>query len=164
MWPHCEYWAFASHQHFSLLIVSYMFILLSLREFRRPFFERTGASDLRGCAKKQRAKKDLSRLITSTFFKTFVFWRRAWCHWLRSIEIFPWNLWHLEQKCFWTLPTNWGNWNRGAPGEANIGPRSAPSELPKNRSQQKRARNQSSNWLLDAIHNLRVCVVFRYFF
>ena len=54
---------------------------------------------------------------------------------LRIIEMLLWNLWHLEQTCPYNLPKSRHNRTRGAPGDAKIGSRGYPQEVPKNRSE-----------------------------
>ena len=45
------------------------------------------------------------------------FWRCGWCY------LLLWNLWILDQFCFWNLARNRQNRTKDAPGEAKIGPR-----------------------------------------
>ena len=58
---------------------------------------------------------------------------------LSFLKVWPWNLWNLDQICNEHLPTRRQNWTTGAPGEAKIGPRGYPPEIPRNRSRKRHA-------------------------
>ena len=91
------------------------------------------------------------------------FWRCGWCY------LLLWNLWILDQFCSWNLARNRQNRTKDAPGEAKIGPRGYPPEVPKNRSNKKTRHNgkQSCNRLQNGIPNRKVGDIvgdiFRYF-
>ena len=109
-------------------------ILLTLREFHRPTFKQAWGFGLTRLGVTTKAKNDSHALFIGKVFVNpcLFFRRRGWWH------LLLWNPWTLEQFCCWNLSKRWQYRTTCVPGEATIGPRGYPQEVPKNRSRNKR--------------------------